>query len=124
VTFTSPANIYQYHSTNLYIAYAIAGTAAIAANLAGLCAIWKSGVSHDLSFSSIVCASHGVHFSKDLHAHDRLGALPLREKIAETMLAFFDENDGKGVRYGFGAASERDMGGSDEICMTCGVRLR
>jgi hypothetical protein len=77
--------------------------------MAGLYAIWKSGVSHDLSFSSIVCASHGVHFSKGLHAYDRLGALPLRKRLAETMLAFFDEKDGKGVRYGFGAASERDM---------------
>ena len=106
MTFTSPANIYQYHSTNLYIAYAIAGTAAIAANVVGLYAIWKSGVSHDLSFSSIVCASHGVHFSKDLHAHDRLGALPLRKRIAHTMLAFFEGDDG---RYGFGAATERDL---------------
>ena len=47
-----------------------------------------------------------MHFSKDLYAHDKLGALPLRKRIAHTMLAFFEGEDG---RFGFGAVTERDL---------------
>jgi hypothetical protein len=84
------------------IAYAIAGVVALAANAMGLYAFCTSGVSHDLSFSSIACSTHAVHFSR-LRAHERLGALPLEPRIARTRLVFHQGADG---RWGFGAANE------------------
>ena len=101
MTLTFPANIYEYDRRNLLLGYNLASVAACLANLAGLYAIWKSGASHDLSLSSIICASQGVHFSRDLRASDRLGALPLGSRIAKTMLAF--------GRLGFTAVKEEDL---------------
>jgi hypothetical protein len=102
VSVASSANTYAYQSRNVLIAYGIAGAVALAANALGLYAFYTSGVSHDLSFSSIACSTHAAHFSH-LRAHERLGALPPEPRIARTRLVFHQGADG---RWGFGAASE------------------
>lgn len=103
MTVTSPVVRYAYHPRNVLLAYAIAGGATLLANLAGLYAFHISGVAHDTSFSSIACSTHGVHFSRGLRAHERLGALPLGTRIAETQVKWSTGEDG---RYGFCAAKE------------------
>ena len=101
MTLTSLINTYSYQSRNVLIAYALAGSVAVVANVLGLYAFFKSGVSHDLSFSYIACSTHNVHFSV-LRAHERLGALPLEPRIARTRLVFHQGDEG---RWGFGAAN-------------------
>jgi hypothetical protein len=54
-----------------------------------------------------VCASHGVHFSRELHLSERLGALPLSRRIAGAKLAFEE--------HGFAVAEKRDLEESREI---------
>jgi hypothetical protein len=118
VTLTFPANIYEYDRRNLLLADIFASVAACLANMAGLYAIWKSGASHDLSPSSIICASQGVHFSRDLYASERLGALPLGSRIAKTMLAFgrlgFTAVKEKGLERG-----ESQVSGEENVCPVC-----
>ncbi len=99
----SPINIYAYHSRNVIIAYSLIGTAALLANVLGLYAFYKAGASYDLSFSSIACSTHGIHFSERLHAHERLGVLPLEPRIANQPLVFCQ---GEGRRWGFSAVDD------------------
>ena len=101
VTITAPATVYSYQSRNVLLAYCLAGGIAIIANALGLWVMWRSGCSHDTSFSSIACTTHAVHFSR-LRAHERLGALPLDPAIARTRLEF---HNGENGRWGFGAAN-------------------
>lgn len=100
VTSSHLVNIYSYHPRNVFITYAIVFTFAILANGLGLFAYRNNGVSHDNSFSSIVCTTRDVHLS-DLNIHERLGALPLDEKVANTRLRFGGEG-GKGEGKGGG----------------------
>ena len=84
------------------LAYGIAVAVTIAANGLGLYALWKNGVSHDISFSGIVCSTNSVCLSA-MKARERIGALPLSEDIAQMRLAFSSGDSA----YGF-AAVERD----------------
>ncbi|KAL8838551.1 MAG: hypothetical protein Q9170_002093 [Blastenia crenularia] len=100
VTSSYPVNIYSYHPRNVILTYVIVFTFAILANGLGLFAYRANGVSHDNSFSSIVCTTRDVHLS-DLNIHERLGALPLDAKVARTRLRFGGEGEkGSGERDG------------------------
>ena len=103
VTVTAPVTVYTYASRNLLLAYGLAGAAALIANLLGGYAFHASGVSHDVSFSSIACSTHALHFKSRLRAHERLGALPLDSEVAGTLLKFHLGDSG---RWGFGTADE------------------
>ena len=95
VTISYPVNVYVYQAKNVLIAYCITGVAAVVANLLGLYALHTSNVSHDLSFSSIVCATQGIHFS-GLEIHEKLGALPLEKYTAKIRLKFCADGDHRG----------------------------
>jgi hypothetical protein len=100
VAVTSPINIYSFQSHDVLLAYCLVGAVVIIASVLGGYAYLASGESYDVSFSSIVFATHNVHFSTlRVPAHERLGALPLDDAIAHTELRF---SDGTGGRWGFG----------------------
>ena len=107
VTTITPTNIYVYQPQNVFIAYGIAVIFALLANVLGLFAYFSNGVSHDNSFSSIVCTTRDIHLSK-LNAHERLGALPLEKKVGRTKMKFdvgdMAEAGRGGGRWGFGIA--------------------
>lgn len=107
VTTSSPTNIYVYQPRNVFIAYGIAIFVTLIANLIGLHAFFTNGVSYDLSFSSIVCTTRDIHLS-GLNAHERIGALPLDEKVGRTEMRFVvggvEEMGKGGGRWGFGKA--------------------
>lgn len=95
VTLTFPANVYEYDKRSLIVAYIIASLITGLASLVGLHAIRKNRASHDLAPSSFICASQGVHFARNLRASEKLGALPLGNRISEQILTF--------GKYGFTA---------------------
>ena len=107
VTTTTTTNIYVYQPKKVFIAYGIAIFFALVANVLGIWAYLSNGVSHDNSFSSIVCTTRDIHLSK-LNAHERLGALPLERKVGRTRMVFdvgnMAEGGRGGGRWGFGIA--------------------
>ena len=104
VTVSKPAAVYAYEFQNILIIYLIAIVPTCIALFLGMFAFHASGVCHDTSFSSIACATHGIHFS-DLRAHENLGGLPRPQHVTETMLKF--NMDGSSGCWGFSVA-ERD----------------
>ena len=102
-----PANITIYHSRNVAIAYSIAGTVALLANLAGLCAFYRSGVGHCLSSSSIACSPHKAYCSQELRAHERRACRRCQRKLRERNWRSLKGKDG---RCGFGKADEEERG--------------
>jgi len=110
VTNTYPSNIYTYQPQNVLISYGITLLFVLLANALGFFPYVSNGVSHDNSFSSVMCTTRDIHLSK-LNAHERLGALPLDKKVGSTKLRFYTgdkigEKGERGGRWGFGLARE------------------
>lgn len=100
VTTTTPKNIYSYHPFDVLLAYALAISFALLANILGIFAYIFNNASHENSFSSIVCTTYGIHIS-GLRAHEKLGKLPLDPKVAKRKLSWYmRDNEGAGG-YGF-----------------------
>jgi hypothetical protein len=78
VSTTKSVNLYDYNQRNLLIPYGIAVLLAFGANVLGIIAIVRNGVSHNRSFSSVMSATR----------HSSLGKLPLPEDIARQKLRF------------------------------------
>jgi hypothetical protein len=88
-------NIYTYHSTNLWLAYGLAITFALLANILGGLAYYHNGVSCDRSFSSILSSTRDSNIAKIFH-HQVLGKLPLPKHIRRAMLRFGKMKEGEG----------------------------
>jgi hypothetical protein len=71
VTVINTVNLYQYRSLNLLLAYGIALLVAAIANVLGIIAILRNGVSIDRRWSSIVSATTGITLLEKEHWHRR-----------------------------------------------------
>ncbi|KAI2478228.1 hypothetical protein Ptr902_10423 [Pyrenophora tritici-repentis] len=98
---------YEYLPCNLWLAYGIAIVLAFLSVLLGLRVVWKNGVCHDNSFSSIMAATRNVYLDQLTLGHS-LGATPMGKEIIGTRLRFgVLRHDGEGgerggYRAGFG----------------------
>ena len=100
VTTTTPENKYSYHPFDVLLAYALAISFALLANILGIFAYISNNASHVNSFSSIFCTTYGIHIS-GLNAHEKLGELPLDPKVARRKLSWYERGiEGAGA-YGF-----------------------
>ena len=100
VTTTTPDNIYSYHPFDVLLAYALAISFALLANILGLFAYFANDASYDNSFSSIAFTTHGIHIS-GLSAHEKLGELPLDPKVARRKLSWYMRDNAEAGGYGF-----------------------
>lgn len=108
VTTTTPENVYSYQPFNVFLAYALAISFALLANILGIFAYISNDASHENSFSAIFCTTYGIHIS-GLKAHEKLGELPLDSKVAGTKLRWYGR-DKRGARgYGFHHVNRDDL---------------
>ena len=100
VTTTTPENVYSYHPFDVLLAYALAISFALLANILGIFAYICNDASHENSFSSVVGTTSGIHISV-LKAHEKLRELQLDPEMARRKLKWnMSDNVGVG-RYGF-----------------------
>ncbi|KAH8679682.1 hypothetical protein BGZ60DRAFT_481059 [Tricladium varicosporioides] len=96
---TSSVNVFAYNARNLLLAYGIALLATLFALTLGLRAIFLNGVSHNSSFSGMLCTTRNP--TLDALAKGRtLGAEPLERDIGKTRLRF-GELRGKRIEKGW-----------------------
>ena len=87
VSVTNPANIYAYHSKNLFLAYGLAILSAIFVNIVGAFAYWTNGHSHAKTFSAILASTRDTGLTK-LFRSEAEGKLPLHNEVRNAKLMF------------------------------------
>jgi hypothetical protein len=103
-------NIYNYNSTNLVWTYGLAVGVTIMSFAIGMRALNVNGVSHETSFSSIMCSTRNETLDH-ITTGSSLAAVPPSEKVEETKLRFGllnrnGETQGLIKRVGFGVTNE------------------
>ncbi|KAL2069201.1 hypothetical protein VTL71DRAFT_15539 [Oculimacula yallundae] len=109
VNIGSTPNIYNYNPTNLFLAYGLAIVVTILSVTVGMRAIVVNGVSHETSFSSILCSTRNETLD-NLTAGFSLAAEPLGSNVRGTKLRFglLRSNEHGLRRAGFGIDGEVD----------------
>lgn len=103
-------NIYNYNSTNLFLAYGLAVGITILSFAIGMRALIVNGVSHETSFSSIMCSTRNETLDH-ITAGSSLATVPLSKEVEKTKLRFGllngnGESQGLVKRVGFGVSNE------------------
>ena len=93
---------YHYIATNLLIAYSISAFFTTVCVALGLWAMYDNGVSHSMSFSSLVATTRNPTLD-NLFVGEGLGADPMSENVLREKLRFGVLQDG---HVGFGLAEE------------------
>lgn len=83
----SPVNRYSYSMLNLILAYAVVVSLSLIAILVGFIALLRNGVSHDMSFSTIIRTTRNSMFEQAVQGQT-LGALPMQDHLARQKLIF------------------------------------
>ncbi|KAH7327469.1 hypothetical protein BKA65DRAFT_462233 [Rhexocercosporidium sp. MPI-PUGE-AT-0058] len=111
VNIGSTHNIYNYNPTNLFWAYGLAVLVTMLSVAIGTRAIMVNGVSHETSFSSILCSIRNQTLD-NLTAGFSLAAEPLGSDVKDTKLRFGmlrrSDEHGSIRRAGFGIDGEVD----------------
>lgn len=111
VNIGSTPNIYKYNSTNLFWAYGLAIAVTVVSVAVGMRALVVNGVSHETSFSSILCSTRNRTLD-DLTSGYSLAAEPLGSEVKDTKLKFGvlrGTNEYSSIRrVGFGIDGEVD----------------
>ena len=100
VTTTTSVNIYSYQPFNVILAYTLAVSFALLANILGIFAYISNNASHENSFSAIVGTTYGIDI-EGLKAHEKLGELPLDPMVARMKLRWNGRDKGGAGPYGF-----------------------
>ncbi|CAL3963305.1 unnamed protein product [Diplocarpon coronariae] len=86
-------NVYSYKSTSLLLAYGLAVSTTLIANILGVIAYIQNKSAHDRSFSSILGATRETGLN-DLFSNDNHGILPVPRRTKRALLKFRNMDDG------------------------------
>jgi hypothetical protein len=87
ITTSNTINVYQYDPLYLLLSYGIGLLYTFLAVVVGLCSLHFNGVSHSVSFSSILATTRNLDLDSLTHGSS-LGALPLKKDIKKAKLKF------------------------------------